>query len=298
MFYRLLHQMGIFGDQAPARLREFRTPGQLSPEELIDRYALQCRPVRDLLVDYLRERQAALDYSSLKNLSHFLGRCFWQDLERHHPGIASLHLPAEVAAAWKQRLRTRPQTVTASTGEKTVTYVPRVNYRQCLTPVRAFYLDLAQWAVEDPARWAPWAVPCPVGGEEISQRKFQRHRKARMDARTRERLPVLPVLVRTTAERRKAAEALLAAARQARPGRDLHRRRADPDPVHPHQDRTGEDLGRRPGHRQATQPRPGRRPRVLGLGRCRSPAPDRLPRRGTARDHPPQPGAIPAAHHR
>ena len=218
VFYRLLHQMGILGGQAPARLREFRTPGQLSPEELIDRYALQCRPVRDLLVDYLRERQAALDYASLKNLSHFLGRCFWQDLERHHPGIASLHLPAEVAAAWKQRLRTRPRTVTASTGEKTVSYVPRVNYRQCLTPVRAFYLDLAQWAVEDPARFAPWAVPCPVSGEEISQRKFQRHRKARMDARTRERLPVLPVLVRTTAERRKAAEASLAAARQARPG--------------------------------------------------------------------------------
>ena len=39
-----------------------------------------------------------------------------------------------------------------------------------------------------------------------------------MDARTRDRLPVLPVLVRTTAERRKAAEASLAAARQARPG--------------------------------------------------------------------------------
>ena len=218
VFYRMLHQMGVLGDQAPARLREFRTPGQLTPEELIDRYHLQCRPVRDLLVDYLRERQAALDYASLNNLSHFLGRCFWQDLERHHPGIASLHLPAEVAAAWKQRLRTRPQAVTASTGEKTVIYVPRVNYRQCLIPVRAFYLDLAQWAADDPARWAIWSVPCPVSGEEISQRKFMRQRKARMDARTRERLPVLPVLVRTTSEQRQAAGALLAAARQAQPG--------------------------------------------------------------------------------
>src|SRR5256885_12957723 len=34
------------------------------------------------------------------------------------------------------RSRTRPQAVTASTGEKTVIYVPRVNYRQCLIPVR------------------------------------------------------------------------------------------------------------------------------------------------------------------
>jgi hypothetical protein len=63
-----------------------------------------------------------------------------------------------------------------------VIYVPRVNYRQCLIPVRAFYLDLAQWAAGDPARWAIWSVPCPVSGEEISQRKFMRQRKARMDA--------------------------------------------------------------------------------------------------------------------
>lgn len=28
----------------------------------------------------------------------------------------------------------------------------RNNSRECLTPVRAFYLDLAHWAVEDPAR--------------------------------------------------------------------------------------------------------------------------------------------------
>ena len=39
-----------------------------------------------------------------------------------------------------------------------------------------------------------------------------------MDARTRERLPVLPVVVRCVAERRKAAAALLQAARQAGPG--------------------------------------------------------------------------------
>jgi integrase len=84
--------------------------------------------------------------------------------------------------------------------------------------VRAFYLDLSQWAIEDPGRWAQWAAPCPVGQEEIGQRKFQRHRKARMESRTRERLPVLPVLVRTVDERRKNASALLQAARQTSPG--------------------------------------------------------------------------------
>ena len=218
VFYRLLHQMGIFGQQAPARLRELRTPGQLTPDELIDRYELACRPVRDLLVDYLRERQPALDYKSLKDLSYYLGKQFWQDLEHHHPGIDSLHLPREVADAWKQRQRTQPKTITAQTGQKTIVAVERISYRQGLTTVRAFYLDLSQWAVEDPGRWGPWVTPCPVSQEETSQRKFERRRKARMDARTRERLPVLPILVRTVDERRRQAATLLETARQTQPG--------------------------------------------------------------------------------
>jgi hypothetical protein len=218
VFYRTLHQMGIFEPAAPGRLRELRSTGQRTPEELIDRFHLACRPIRDLLVDYLRERQPALDYSSLRSLSADLGNVFWKDLERHHPGIDSLHLPREVAETWKQRLRTRKKAAINDAGEKTVITVERIGYRQCLTPVRAFYLDLAQWAIEDPAHWARWAAPCPVGEEEINQRKTARHRKSQMDARTRERLPALPVLVPTIDERRKTAEALLQAARQTSPG--------------------------------------------------------------------------------
>ncbi len=217
-FYRTLHQLGIFEADAPTRLQELRSAGQRTPAELIDRFDLACRPVRDLLVDYLCERQPALDYSSLRALAADLGNVFWKDLERHHPGIDSLHLPAQVAAAWKQRLRTRAKTVTTTAGEKTTLTVERVGYRQCLTPVRAFYLDLAQWALEDPARWAVWVAPCPIGGEEINQRKAARRRKSRMDARTRQRLPVLPILVRSVDERRKTTDALLQAARRTRPG--------------------------------------------------------------------------------
>jgi hypothetical protein len=44
VFYRMLRELGIFGDQAPGRLRAFRTAGQLTPGELVDRYQLQCRP--------------------------------------------------------------------------------------------------------------------------------------------------------------------------------------------------------------------------------------------------------------
>jgi len=218
LFYRALHTIGALGERAPATLRELRSAGQRTPDELIDRYALACRPVRDLLVDYLRERQPALDYTSLESLAHFLGRLFWADLEQHHPGIDSLHLPNEIATGWKQRLRTMTRTVTSPDGDTSTVSIDRINYRECLTPVRALYLDLAHWAVEDPARWAQWVVPCPIGAEEINRRKAKRHRKARMDARTRERLPVLPVLVRSVDQRRRATADLLAAARQATPG--------------------------------------------------------------------------------
>ncbi len=168
--YRLLRQLGIFGPAAPTRLRELRTAGQRTPEEMIDRHNLACRPIRDLLVDYLKERQPAMDYASLEQLARRLGM-FWADLEAHHPGIDSLHLSAEVADAWKQRMRTKPKTVTMADGSKTVIETERICHREFLTPVRAFYLDLAQWAVEDPGRWARWAAPCPVGAAETIQGK-------------------------------------------------------------------------------------------------------------------------------
>ena len=214
--YRLLREMGVFGPAAPARLRELRTAGQRTPAEMIDRHQLACQPIRDLLVDYLRERQPAMDYGSLEQLARRLGM-FWADLEAHHPGIDNLHLSTEVADAWKQRMRTK-QTTIAGPGGKTVIEAERICHREFLTPVRAFYLDLAQWAVDDPARWAQWAVPCPVGRAETIQGKVQRHRKSRMDARTRERLPVLPALVRSTARQHADAQERLRAARDARPG--------------------------------------------------------------------------------
>jgi integrase len=218
LFYRALHSMGVFGADAPATLRELRTSGQRTCAELIDRHGLACRPIRDLLIDYLRERQPALDYTSLASLAGFLGGLFWADIERHHPGIDSLHLPIEVAEAWKRRLRTVTTVKRTSDGAQVETTAARINYRECLTPVRAFYLDLAHWAVEDPARWGPWVVPCPVGSEEINRRKDKRHRKARMDARTRQRLPVLPLLVRSVDQQRKLAAAVLDAARRTAPG--------------------------------------------------------------------------------
>lgn len=116
VFYRMLREMGIFGEDAPERLRAFRTAGQLTPAELVDRYKLQWQPVRDLLVDYLRERQPALDYTSLKMLAYYLAQRFWADLEQHHPGIDNLNLSKEVAEAWNNVSEPSPRSSPQPTG--------------------------------------------------------------------------------------------------------------------------------------------------------------------------------------
>jgi hypothetical protein len=218
--FRVLREMGIFGPGVPT-LREILDTGQRTVEELVDRYPIACRPVRDLIVDYLKERQPAIDYVTLRNRSSQLARSFWADLEHHHPGIDSLRLPRDVAAAWKQRLQTKTTTGTTVTGETTPVTTERLSYLDTLASVRAFYLDLAEWALDDPARWGPWVAPCPIRPEDLERRKFTRRRKARMDARTRERLPVLPVLARTTARWRDDTRALLAAACPAENGQEF-----------------------------------------------------------------------------
>ncbi|HWM99227.1 MAG TPA: hypothetical protein VNO54_19480, partial [Streptosporangiaceae bacterium] len=109
-FYQLLGAIGVFPAGAPPTVRLFSTMyhGQLTPAQLIDRYDLASRPVRGLLVDYLSERQPGLDYTSLAAMATHLGLLFWKDLENHHPGISSLNLAPDIAAAWKQRIRTKP----------------------------------------------------------------------------------------------------------------------------------------------------------------------------------------------
>jgi hypothetical protein len=215
LFYQVLREMGVLGESAPPTLRHLRTAARRSPQQMIDRYGLVCRPVADLLVDYLKERQPALDYNSLEYLAHRLGKCFWADLEAHHPGIDSLALSSEVAGAWKARLRTTTKKVKCATGKTTEVVVERMSYRECLTPVRAFYLDLACWATEDPERWGRWVERCPIGDSEIDLRKGTRQRKSRMDTRTRALLPVLPSLVAAVDQRRQQAAVFAEAAWRA-----------------------------------------------------------------------------------
>jgi hypothetical protein len=194
LFYQLLRNHDVMGEDAPATIEMFSGRGQPTCEQLIDRYRITCRPVRDVLVDYLRERQPSVDFSTLQRFAYLLGKLFWADLEAHHPGIDSLKLPHDVAAAWKQRVMTRTRATTSPAGERVRLTGARLDGRSVLSAVRAFYLDIAEWADDNPARWGPWAVRCPVSASDVSHKKDRSRRKSRMDQRTRERLPVLPAL--------------------------------------------------------------------------------------------------------
>jgi len=192
---------------APATLAQSRSPGKLTPAQLVDRYPVADRAVRDVLVHYLAERAAVLDYASLVNQSQMLVALFWTDLERHHPGICSLNLPDDVAQAWKQRIHTLPD------GR------PRLNCHAVLLAVRCFYLDLRQWSLEDPARWAPWAAPCPIREADVRSYVTEtRLRQARMQQRTRTLAPVLPQLVAAAQERARLSRIVLHAGRDTAPG--------------------------------------------------------------------------------
>ena len=163
------------------------------------------------------------------------------------PGISSLKLPRDVAAAWKQRVMTRTMTRPGPDGEPVTTTAPRRDGRSVLTAVRAFYLDIAEWADDDPARWGPHAVRCPVTASEAS------HKKDRSPAQVPDGPadpgtaagPARPGrLGRGRAGRRRAAAA---GRRQRRSRRAVHRRRADAAPGDHENPDQRPDLGRRPG---------------------------------------------------
>ena len=216
-FYQLLHAAGILGSSAAPTVRALAADRRLSVGQLIDRCGIQCRAVRDLVAAYLRERQASVDYVTLVRLADTLGRLFWADLEAHHPGISSLRLDPQAAAGWKQRVLTKTIRRRQPDGSLAEIASLRESGINCLTAVRSFYLDIAQWAMDDPARWGPWAAPCPVKAGDIPYKKAADRRKSRMDQRTRERLPILPALIAATDSQRQATAERLAAARAAAP---------------------------------------------------------------------------------
>ena len=267
-------------------------------EQMIDRYRPGLpagpRPARGLPA----ERQPALDYSTLQQLGYELGKLFWADLEQHHPGIDSLHLPDDVARAWKQRLRSR-QTASGAAGQ---TRSPRAASatRHCLTTVRAFYLDLAQWALDDPARWGPWAVPCPVRAQEISQpqgRPAPQVADGRPDPRAAAR-PARPGPRRRPSSGQHAAGAARGGP-PGPPGRQFTAAGQTLDPVRAPAGRSPRKVwARRPRHRQAPDLTGEEDHAFWAWAIIEVLRAHRHPGRGTPRAHPPQPGPVPAPRHR
>ncbi|MPZ92375.1 MAG: hypothetical protein GEU68_12190 [Actinobacteria bacterium] len=135
--HELLRSLGVV-DDSPFPRDSGRYVGRQTIEEMVSRRQVASAEMRALFIRYLREREPGLDYSTLMHLENHLVNLFWRDLERHHPGIDSLHLPTDVATEWKARMWVLPN------GER------RTNITSLFTTVRAFYLDIAQWAIEEP----------------------------------------------------------------------------------------------------------------------------------------------------
>jgi integrase len=193
--WQMLVDIGVFasGTTLSAALRT----GQVTTTEFVDRYRrIKSDRVRGLLIRYLEERRPGVDYSTFAKLVRILVGRFWTDIERHQPNIDSINLPGDVAQAWKERMRA-PLNGRATKRHWDIFIV-----------VRAFYQDIAEWALLDPS-WAEWAVPSPVGRRDTEgSDKQAKATTAAMHQRTRERLPHLLRLV-DSAERRKNDRATL-----------------------------------------------------------------------------------------
>jgi len=204
--YVVLRQMEVVTDD-PITVGSRQRSRRLSVPDMVDRHCLTSPRVRELLVAYLTERAPGLDYASLRQIEIRLVGTFWAEIQRHHPDLDTIVLPAEVAHAWKERIRLLPDGT------------PRLDLPKVFMVVRGFYLDLAEWAAEDPATWGEWATPSPITNADMRQfARHKHHQRARMHARIRTLAPMLPPLVNSVRRHLDKATELLVAASAVVPG--------------------------------------------------------------------------------
>lgn len=199
MLWRALHELGWIEHESATFPSIRRRQGQLSVEQMVDSYLPECAQ-RDVLVEYIKQRGAALDYSSKIGLARFLAKLYWRDVLDHHPELAeqpTFALTRAQADAWKERLRWKEDGT------------PRRGRHSVLFSVRGFHLDIAQWALQD-SYWAPWVCPTPVSSRDMKGYNKERRRSiAEQHERTRQLAPQLPRLVaQAESDRKAAAEAL------------------------------------------------------------------------------------------
>ena len=203
--WRLLSELGWLRHESLVWPSSRTRTAQLSPEQIVDLHQV-ASPHREVFIEYLKQRRPALDYSTYRSLGLKLLTHFWCDITRHHPGLASFALTREIADGWKRRL------LAGSDGEL------RVSRLNELFVVRAFYLDMAQWALED-SYWAQWAAPSPVSRAEVAgYGKLRRSQVSRTQHRTRQIAPLLPQLLARADLDRRACRDLLETATAAGPG--------------------------------------------------------------------------------
>ena len=179
-FYQLVRSLGRFPDDGSAdhpgvqRLRPDEHRGDDRP--LRHRVQAGPGPAGGLPA---RVSRSASDYTTLL---HPVVRAGQAVLAR--PGTAPprhrLTAPAclTVAAAWKQRIWVQGRTTASRTASSPCRHAPRLDRGpRNLGNVRAFYLDIAQWAADDPARWGPWVAACPIRDGELT-RPAARHAAA------------------------------------------------------------------------------------------------------------------------
>lgn len=200
-------------DNRLARCRLLRAAmmrGQRTVEELVDQYGIHDQAVRGLLIDYFGRRRADLDYSSLKQLALLLVKHFWVKIEQLNPGQQGLRIAPDLYTRWRETIRLK--------GDGT----HRRGQDDIVISVRSFYYDPHTWAAAEPERWAAWVAPCPVPPGEFHGLGVRRRKGTERSAdRTRQRQPLLPVLVDHVESRYDHARLLLEGADQAADGEEF-----------------------------------------------------------------------------
>jgi integrase len=208
--WHFLRLMGRFPASTPATMRGSVSRGPRTVTEMVDRYQASNTDVRDLLIDYITRRAAAIDYTTTEALAQGLAGLFWSAIERINPAQRDLRLSQATYQQWKTETSVLPD------GR------PRKNFDGLQLAVRSFYLDLQSWAATEPERWARWAAPCPVRDIELRGYNGRRRRVIeRMADRTRERQPLLPVLAEYVDQHHHDLESLLTATLEAFPGQEF-----------------------------------------------------------------------------
>lgn len=173
-----LKHLGAIPATVPS-LRQFRTGDRPTPAQIVASYGVTSPRVREMFTRYLQNREAALDYSSLRLLAYELVRNFWLDIQTHHPDLESLAIGFDDGRAWIARYASRGL----------------VDWHRTLFAVRGFYLDIAHWATHDPY-WAQWSAQCFISkADTAGAMKRKRQVQARIHQRIRLLAPTMPTLL-------------------------------------------------------------------------------------------------------